>query len=125
MLFYSPPPTSFNHHLNLLSYAYISNIRHFRMQFFFWHINPLRKAEQEYRPRSISYDGIDNGLDSDLQKAISRLLSALLGHEVAFNLRSKIGNDNVATGLSKLFGLIQRGRYNYEHYRALSRLVIK
>ena len=86
---------------------------------------PLRKAEQEYRPRSISYDGIDNGLDSGRQKAISRLLYTLQGHEVAFSLHSKIGNDNVATELSKLFGLIQRGRYDYEHYRALSRLVIK
>lgn len=44
---------------------------------------------------------------------------------MALDLRSKIGNDNVATELSKLFGLIQRGRYNYEHYRALSRLVVK
>ena len=86
---------------------------------------PLRKAEQDYRPRSISHDVSVGSLDSDLQKAISRLLHALGGHEVAFNLHSKIGIDNVATELSDLFGLIQRGRYDYEHYRALSRLVVK
>ena len=86
---------------------------------------PLRKAEQDYRPRSISHDVSVGSLDSGLQKAISRLLNALGGHEVAFNLHSKIGIDNVATELSNLFGLIQRGRYDYEHYRALSRLVVK
>ena len=86
---------------------------------------PLRKAEQDYRPRSISHDVSVGSLDSGLQKTISRLLYTLQGHEAAFNLRSKIGNDNVATELSKLFGLIQRGRYDYEHYRALTRLVVK
>ena len=86
---------------------------------------PLRKAEQDYRPHSISHDVSVGSLDSGLQKTISRLLNALGGHEVAFNLHSKIGNDNVATELSKLFALIQRGRYDYEHYRALSRLVVK
>lgn len=45
---------------------------------------PLRKAEQDYRPRSISHDGAVDRPDSDPQKTISRLLSALLGHEVAF-----------------------------------------
>ena len=28
-------------------------------------------------------------------------------------------------GISRLFGLVQGGHYNYEHYRALSRLVVK
>lgn len=44
---------------------------------------------------------------------------------MALDLRSRIGNSNVATELSKLFGLVQSDRYNYEHYRALSRLVAK
>ena len=56
---------------------------------------------------------------------MSKLLLALMGHKVAYNLRSKTGNSNVATELSKLFGLVQSGRYSYEHYRALSRLVVK
>ena len=86
---------------------------------------PLRKTEQSYKSSPLSFDGAADLPDLGPQKTISRLLSALLGHEVALDLRSKIGNDNVATELSKNFGLIQRGRYNYEHYRALSRLVVK
>ena len=87
--------------------------------------DPLRKAEQNFRPGSLSYDGTVDSLDSGPQKAISRLLSTLQGHEVALDLGSKIGNSNVATELSKTFGLVQSGRYSYEHYRTLSRLVIK
>ncbi len=86
---------------------------------------PLRKIEQGYKPGSLSYDGAVDNSDQGTQKAMSRLLLALMGHEVALDLRSKIGNSNIATELSKLFGLVQGGRYNYEHYRALSRLVIK
>ena len=85
----------------------------------------LQKAEQSYASGSLSHDGIDNELDSDLQKTISRLLSALQGHDTAFKLRSKIRNDNVAAELSTLFGPIQRGRFNYQHYRVLSRLVVQ
>ena len=87
--------------------------------------DPLQKAEQDYRPRSPSYDGTVDNLNSGPQKAISRLLNALEGHEVAFNLRSKIENINIASELSDLFKRVQSGRYNYEHYRALSQLVIK
>jgi len=86
---------------------------------------PLRKAEQQYRPGSLSHDVTVSSQDQGPQKAISRVLSTLQGHEVALDLRSKIGNSNIATELSKLFGLVQSGRYNYEHYRALSRLVVK
>jgi len=86
---------------------------------------PLRKIEQSYKPGSLSYEGAADSPDSGPQKAISRLLYTLQGHEVAFNLRSTIGNSNIATELSKLFILVQSGRYNYEHYRALSRLVVK
>ncbi|KAL9596264.1 MAG: hypothetical protein Q9179_004676 [Wetmoreana sp. 5 TL-2023] len=86
---------------------------------------PLRKIEQSYKPSSFSYNGTVESPDVGPQKAISRLLYTLQGHEVALDLRSKIGNSNVATELSKLFGLVQSGRYNYEHYRALSRLVVK
>ena len=48
-----------------------------------------------------------------------------MSHKVAYNLRSKIENDNVITELSKLFEFIQRDDYNYEHYRALSRFVVQ
>jgi hypothetical protein len=87
--------------------------------------DPLRKAEQQYRPGSLSHDVTVSSQDQGPQKAISRVLYTLQGHEVALDLRSKIGNSNIATELSKLFGLVQSSRYNYEHYRALSRLVVK
>ena len=85
----------------------------------------LRKAKQDYKPRSISHDSTVNSLNSSSQKAISRLLSTLQDQEVALDLHSKIENSNVATKLSKLFELVQGDRYNYEQYRALSRPVIK
>ena len=87
--------------------------------------DPLRRAEQNNKPGSPLHDGIVNRPDQGPQKAISRLLSALQVHEVALDLRSKIGNNDKASELSKLFKRVRSGRYNYEHYRALSRLVVK
>ncbi|KAL8673853.1 MAG: hypothetical protein Q9168_001718 [Polycauliona sp. 1 TL-2023] len=87
--------------------------------------DPLRKAEQNYRLGSLSYDGTVDSLDSGPQKAISRLLSALQGSEVALDLRSKTGHGDVASELSALFRRVRINQFNYEHYRALSRLVIK
>ena len=86
---------------------------------------PLRKIEQSYKSDSLSYNSAADSLDSDSQKTISRFLSVLLEHEIAFNLRSKIGDSNIAIELSKLFELIQSNRYNYEHYCTLLRLVVK
>ncbi|KAL2045028.1 hypothetical protein N7G274_002803 [Stereocaulon virgatum] len=85
----------------------------------------LRKIEQSYKPGFLSPDSTATGPDLNPPKVISRLLYTLQGHEVALNLRSKIGSDNVASELSELFKCVQRGHYNYEHYRALSRLIIK
>ncbi|KAL8698069.1 MAG: hypothetical protein Q9201_006780 [Fulgogasparrea decipioides] len=87
--------------------------------------DPLRKAEQNNIPGSLSHDGIVNRPDQGPQKAISRLLGALQVHEVALDLRSKTGNENIASELSTLFRRVQNGNFNYEHYRALSRLVVK
>ena len=67
---------------------------------------PLRKVEQNYKPGSLLYDNTVDRLDLDPQKAISRFLSVLLGHEAAFNFRSKISNSNIAAELSKIFGLV-------------------
>ncbi|KAL9607795.1 MAG: hypothetical protein Q9167_007323 [Letrouitia subvulpina] len=86
---------------------------------------PLRNIEQSYKLSSLSFDGAADGPDLGPQKIISRLLSALLGHEVTYNLRSKVGNNDIASELSELFKRVRSGRYNYEHYRALSRLVVK
>jgi len=65
--------------------------------------------------------------DSDRgpQEAISKLLLNLMGHKVALDLRSKTGNGDIASELSTLFRRVRNGDFSYEHYRALSRLVIK
>ena len=87
--------------------------------------DPLQKAEQSYKRCSLSHDSIASISDQGPQKVISRVLGTLQVHEVALDLRSKIGSDNVASELSELFKRVQRGHYSYEHYRALSRLIIK
>ncbi|KAL8897148.1 MAG: hypothetical protein Q9207_007359 [Kuettlingeria erythrocarpa] len=87
--------------------------------------DPLRKAEQNSKPASLSYDGTVGSLDSGPRKAISRLLYTLLGHEVAFELRSKTASENIASELSALFRRVQNSNFEYEHYRALSRLVVE
>ncbi|KAA6407381.1 MAG: hypothetical protein FRX48_08929 [Lasallia pustulata] len=87
--------------------------------------DPLRKIEQSYKPGSLSYDGAVDSLNSP-QKVISRLLHTLQGHEVALNLRSETENGPIAFELSTLFGRVVKGNhFSYEHYRALSLLVIK
>jgi hypothetical protein len=85
----------------------------------------LRRAEQKYEPNSLSHHDVVNGADSDPQKIISRLLYTLQGHEAALDLRSKTGSEDIASELSALFRRIRKGNFIYEHYRALSRLVVK
>lgn len=48
-----------------------------------------------------------------------------MGHEAALDLRSKTGSEGIASELSALFRCVRKGNFIYEHYRALSRLVIK
>ncbi len=86
---------------------------------------PLRQAEQNYRPGSISYNGTLTDQDLTRQEAISNLLLALMGHKVAFNLRSRTESGDIASELSTLFRRVRNANMNYEHYRALSRLVVK
>jgi len=86
---------------------------------------PLRKAEQNYRPGPISYNGTLTDQDLTRQEAISNLLLTLMGHKVAFNLRSRTESGDIASELSTLFRRVRNGNINYEHYRALSRLVVK
>lgn len=84
----------------------------------------LQKIELSHQPDPLSYDGAVDSSEQGPQKAISRLLSVLQGHEVAFDLRSKTGQGDVSSELSMLFRRVRNGDFNYEQYRALSRLVI-
>ena len=85
---------------------------------------PLRNTEQRYKPASLLFDGAADTSDYEPYEAISKFLLALMGHKAAYNLRSKISESNIATELSKIFGFVQSSRYDYEHYRALSRLIV-
>ncbi|PGH32008.1 hypothetical protein GX50_05202 [[Emmonsia] crescens] len=62
--------------------------------------------------------------DKRFQMAISRLLYALQGVETALELRSPANNQNVASELANLLSRLQNNDFNYEHYRALMRLVL-
>ena len=87
--------------------------------------DPLQKAEQRYKPNSLSHHDVVDGADPDPQKAISRLLTTLMGCEVALDLQSKTGSGDIASDLSGLWRRVRNGNFNYEHYRALSQLVVK
>ena len=80
----------------------------------------LRKAEQFYKPGSISYDRGVYISEQGPPKAILRLLSTLQGHDVALDLRSKTGHEDIASEPSTLFRRVRNGDFDYEHYRALS-----
>ena len=81
----------------------------------------LRKAEQTFKSNSNHDEATEASMDR-LQNAASRLLAALMGHQVAYNIRPK--GSNLASDLSNVFGRVQNGDFRYEHYRALLQLVI-
>lgn len=72
----------------------------------------LRDAEQSCASISSSHDDATNNSTDDRQKAISRLLTALLGAEAALILRSKISSRDVASELALLFGRVRKGDLN-------------
>lgn len=86
---------------------------------------PLRKIEQSYKGGSLSFDSAADGPELGPQKVISMLLYTLQGHEVALDLKSKTGSRDIASKLSTLFRRVRNSNFNYEHYRALSRFIIK
>lgn len=86
---------------------------------------PLRDAEQSHTSTSSLHgDAADDSQDGD-QKAISRLLSALMGAEVALDLRSKPSSRDVVSELAALVRRVRKGDFSYAHYRPLVRLVIQ
>lgn len=78
----------------------------------------LQEAEQVYNVTT-------EPRDENCRKAISKLLTTLMGEEAAFNLRSRTSDDNVDSDLAGLFRRLRQGHFNYEYYRALVRLVIE
>ncbi|EFW18588.1 hypothetical protein D8B26_005348 [Coccidioides posadasii str. Silveira] len=84
----------------------------------------LQEAEPMYESRQISSDATIDRLDRLYQNALSKLLHGLLGADAAFNLRSRIADQNVDSDLADLFKRIRRGHLRYDHCRPLVRLVI-
>ncbi|KAL9121789.1 MAG: hypothetical protein Q9187_001654 [Circinaria calcarea] len=78
----------------------------------------LREAETSYTAAD------DDKFVQGAQKTALRLLGALESSEVAIHLNSGIGNGDVASDLLNLRQRVQKGDFNYEHYRALVRVVI-
>ena len=85
--------------------------------------DPLRKGEQNHSSAS-DYEAVDSP-DSGAQQAISRLLATLMDHKAALDLQSKIRSGDIASELFMLRKRVRNSNFNYEHYRALSRLVVK
>lgn len=83
------------------------------------------KIEQNYKPSPLSYNDTVNSSDQGPQKTILQLLSVLQGYEVALDLQFKVESEDIASELSALFRRVWNGNFNYEHYCALSWLVIK
>ncbi|RMZ90674.1 hypothetical protein DV736_g2093, partial [Chaetothyriales sp. CBS 134916] len=83
----------------------------------------LREVEQS--STSSRHGNATDMSEDGRQKAISRLLSALMGAEVALDLQSKTGSREVAAELAILFGRVRKGDFNYDHYRPLVKLVIQ
>ncbi|KMP10203.1 hypothetical protein CIRG_09884 [Coccidioides immitis RMSCC 2394] len=85
----------------------------------------LGDIEALYMSHPVSSDGIPRHLDKACQTAVSRLLSALQGTEVALVLRPGIGSRNVASELARLFERVQNHNFSYDSYRPLVKLVIQ
>ena len=85
----------------------------------------LRHTEQAYASRSFSFDGaVDSSVQGPRITTSKPLLTTLMGHDVALDLRSKIADRNVASELASLVGQMRKGEFSYKQYRALSKLVI-
>ncbi|KJZ69638.1 hypothetical protein HIM_10977 [Hirsutella minnesotensis 3608] len=92
-------------------------------------LDHLKKSLQDVEEHSVSISGSrDDAVDisaDDGQKAISRLLTALMGAEAALNLRSRISSRDVASELALLFASVRKGDFTYSYYRPLVRLVLQ
>ncbi|KAF2459673.1 hypothetical protein BDY21DRAFT_338901 [Lineolata rhizophorae] len=83
----------------------------------------LEDAEQSYASISRPHGDATDDSKEGGEKAILRLLSALMVMNVAFHL--KASGREVASGLLLLIRRIRNGDFNYGYYRPLVRLVIQ
>lgn len=83
---------------------------------------PLRKV---YESRFLSHDGAVNSFDKGSQEATSKLLDVLGSFDAVFYLLSKTQNRDITFEFATLRRRVRNSDFKYEHYRALSRFVIK
>ncbi|OJD10456.1 hypothetical protein AJ78_08541 [Emergomyces pasteurianus Ep9510] len=90
-------------------------------------LHDLLEEAERFHLRSISYDGAASDTDQFYRNTIFKLLSALMGEDMALNIRSRIRNGNAASDLANLAArLLQPDfSFSYSHYRPLVHLVIQ
>ncbi|KEF50785.1 uncharacterized protein A1O9_13163, partial [Exophiala aquamarina CBS 119918] len=84
----------------------------------------LRDAEQYCTSTSSPPGGATNDTQ-DGPKAISRLLTALMGQEAALDLHSRVSDRNVAAELATILGRLRQGQFDYAHCLPLVRLTVQ
>ncbi|EDN05787.1 predicted protein [Histoplasma mississippiense (nom. inval.)] len=85
----------------------------------------IDRLQRQLRGAEQAYDVSANPQDEICHRAISKLLTTLMGEEAAFNLRSRVSDQNVDSDLAGLFKRLRQGHFNYHYYRALAQLVIQ
>ncbi|PGH23710.1 hypothetical protein AJ80_02316 [Polytolypa hystricis UAMH7299] len=109
-------PLSENDREVITRYPLGSSIDHLR--------ESLRIVERAYTAVS-PLDGADDSSGQDSKKAVSRLLSALIGTEAAFALRSNNAGVDVITTLATTIKHLQQSDFSYSHYQPLVKLVLE
>ncbi|EEH42949.2 uncharacterized protein PADG_07769 [Paracoccidioides brasiliensis Pb18] len=86
----------------------------------------LQEAERTHASWSISDDGATDKRVQLHRNAITKLLSALQGEDAAFNLRSRITDQNIDSDLAEVtLKHLRPDLFNYRYYRPLVQLVIQ
>ncbi len=61
----------------------------------------------------MTHHDVVNDVDSNSQKTILRLLTTLMSHEVALDLRSKTESEDIASDLFELRRRVRNVNFNY------------
>ncbi|KJZ71102.1 hypothetical protein HIM_09521 [Hirsutella minnesotensis 3608] len=83
----------------------------------------LRDAVQFYGPAASAHGGHTGSSKQDHQRSVSRLLTALMGHETALDLHSCLSNRNVASELATILGRLRQDHIDYGHFIPLVKFV--
>ncbi|KAM5499615.1 hypothetical protein McanMca71_006189 [Microsporum canis] len=84
----------------------------------------LQETEKAYESLLISEEGAVDSLNRLYRNALSKLVLALIDEAAAYNLHSRIADQNVESDLIDLFKHLRRD-LQYGHYRPLVQLIIQ